>query len=256
MNSELSTFPGHVIAHHHLFISQSVNKEMLSNYSAGLIHFTRFCNNFSILEASHMPASEALLAMFITHWGAGSVGPGALKSWLLSIELWHNINRAPWHGATLIHHAISGVAKNVPIPSSVLKCEPVILQHLQTLRRCLDLSNVFDAAVFAVACIVFWCCCRLGELVVDIKFEPTCHVAHSVVIACGTASNNIHSANFHLPSTKMKGVKGDDVNVSDSTCPCSMVTTLDHHLLANAQVLPEAPLFAFEMADGSWGPLK
>ena len=204
MNSELSTFPGHVIAHHHLFISQSVNKEMLSNYSAGLIHFTRFCNNFSIMEASRMLVSEALLATFITHWGADSVRPGTLKSWLLSIELWHNINGAPWNGAALLCHAISGAAKNKPSPSSVLKPEPVTLQHLQTLCRCLNLSNAFDAASFALACITFWCCCRLGKLIVYIEFEPSCHVSCSVVMAHGTASNSIHFANFHLPSKRGK----------------------------------------------------
>ena len=59
---------------------QSVRKETLSNYLAGLIHFTEFCDDFTILQGSHMPESETLLATFITHQGAGSVGPGTLKS--------------------------------------------------------------------------------------------------------------------------------------------------------------------------------
>jgi len=62
---------------------------------------------------------------------------------------------------------------------------------------------------------------------------------------------------FILPTSicQAKGVKGNDVNMSDSTCPCSAVTTLDHHL-TNVWVPPEAPLLAFEMADRLWVPLK
>ena len=46
------------------------------------------------------------------------------------------------------------------------------------------------------------------------------------------------------------------MNVSDLTCTCSTYAALNHHLLANAKVLPDAPLFAFEAADGSWAPMK
>jgi len=54
----------------------------------------------------------------------------------------------------------------------------------------------------------------------------------------------------------MKGTKGDDVNILDSTFLCSAYSALNHHLLANSQVPPEAPLFMFKMVDGSWAPMK
>src|SRR5882724_6769936 len=99
MNDEITTFHNHVIACCHVIMSQSVNKETLSNYSAGLICFTKFCDEFSIPDICCMPYSEMLLATFITHCGAGLVGPSTLKSWLLGLELWHNINGAPRYGA-------------------------------------------------------------------------------------------------------------------------------------------------------------
>jgi len=163
-----------------------------------------------------MPASETLLATFITHHGASSVRPSALRSWLLGIELWHNINGAPWYRENLLHHTIDGAVKNAPSSSSKPKHEPVTLQHLQALHNYLYLSNVFDAAVFAVTCIAFWCCCRLSKLIIDTEFNPDRHIACSAAISCSTASNGIHFTNFHLPHTKTKGSKGDDVNISDS----------------------------------------
>jgi len=61
--------------------------------------------------------------------------------------------------------------------------------------------------------------------------------------------------NFHLPCTKTKE-KGDKVNITDSTCPCSATTVLEHHLSSNVAILPSAPLFTFEMADGQWSPMQ
>jgi len=46
--------------------------------------------------------------------------------------------------------------------------------------------------------------------------------------------------NFHLPNTKTKE-KGDEVNVTDSTCPCSATTALEHHLSSNVAIPLSAP---------------
>jgi len=50
--------------------------------------------------------------------------------------------------------------------------------------------------------------------------------------------------------------KGDVINVTNSTCPCSATSTFEHHLSSNLGVPASTPLFAFEMADGQWSPMK
>jgi hypothetical protein len=97
---------------------------------------------------------------------------------------------------------------------------------------------------------------RFGELLIDTNFDPVRQISHSVTIKRGVASNGIQYANFHLPSTKTKGLKGDNVRISDSTCSCSAYTALDHHMFANSAIPGDAPLFAFKTADGGWAPLK
>ena len=132
----------------------------LKNYAAGLSRFNKFCDDFNIPESEHMPASECLLSTFITTHGAGSVGKGAIKTWLLGVELWHRINGAPWLGGAELQQAVEGSAKLAPKSSHLSKHDPVTIDHIRALHRHLDLTNSFDIAVFAIACIAFWCCCR------------------------------------------------------------------------------------------------
>ena len=73
----------------------SVSGATLSSYSAGLICFTKFCDEYSIPEDLRMPASEALLSIIITTCGAGSVGQGSMRQWIAGLKLWHSIDKAP-----------------------------------------------------------------------------------------------------------------------------------------------------------------
>ena len=100
MNAESSQFPPEVIIHRRLVMSRCVLPNTLKNYASGLTQFTKFCDDFHILETDHMPASEVLLSTFITTHRAGSVGKGAVKTWVLGLELWHRINGSPWYGGT------------------------------------------------------------------------------------------------------------------------------------------------------------
>src|SRR5882724_10191911 len=129
-------------------------------YVASLSRFTKFCDNFSIPESDHMPASEFILSSFVTTRGAGSVGKSAIKSWLLGVELWHRINGAPWHGGAELARCVEGAVKLAPVSSHRAKCDPVTIEHICSLHRNLDLTNSFDIAMFAITCIAFWCCCR------------------------------------------------------------------------------------------------
>lgn len=48
-------------------------KTSLSNYTSGLLYFTKFCDDPSIAETEKMPTSEDLLTIIIATRGAGSV---------------------------------------------------------------------------------------------------------------------------------------------------------------------------------------
>jgi len=142
-----------------------------------------------------------------------------------------------------------------PQSSRIPKRDPVTIDHIRALHRRLDHTDAFDIAIFAIACVAFWCCCRLGELIVDSSFDPKAHVSRSTTITRGTASNGLKYIHFEVPRTKTKP-EGDCINISDSTCDCSATRAFEHHMEANSDVPPDAPLFAFETADKSWSPMR
>ena len=74
------SFPIQSIIHHRLLIANCVLPSTLSSYSAGLIRFTRFCDNHNVPEEDHMPTMEFLLSIFITIHGAGSVDNSTMKT--------------------------------------------------------------------------------------------------------------------------------------------------------------------------------
>jgi len=131
----------------------------------------------------------------------------------------------------------------------------VTIEHLRALHNHLDLTNAFDIAVFTLACITFWSCCHLGELLIDSSFDPRAHIAHSTKIARGVATNSTRFINFMVPCTKTES-DGTQINMSDSACECSATTAFEHHLSSNTLIPSTAPLFAFETSNGSWALMK
>jgi hypothetical protein len=137
----------------------SIETKTRENYGAGLLQFHQFCDSRHIPESRRMPVLDFLLAAFIASW-ARKVAATTAQNWLAGLHFWHNLHGAPWFGHSILRSASAGLAKVVPDSSKRPRCPPVTLEHMHTLFRGLDLSNAFDASVLAVACTVFWSCCR------------------------------------------------------------------------------------------------
>ena len=90
---------------------------------------------------------------------------------------------------------------------------------------------------------------------IDMLFDPKAHVTCSTTINHGLTSNNGSFCNFKILHSKTK-YKGDIISIMNSNCVCSPIVAFDHHLKSNANILPDAPLFAFETSSGSWAPMK
>lgn len=137
----------------------SIEVKTRENYGAGLLRFHQFCDSRHIPEDRRMPAPDFLLASFIASW-AGKVATTTAQNWMAGLHFWHNLHGAPWFGSGLLRSATAGLSKVVPESSKRPRRPPVTLDHMHALFRGLDLSNSFDAAVFATASVAFWCCCR------------------------------------------------------------------------------------------------
>jgi hypothetical protein len=141
----------------------SLDRDTRSNYGAGLLRFTQYCDLNSVPETDRMPASEVLLSAFAAS-AAGQLSDKTLSSWLAGLHYWHTVNGAIWNGKDMLHHVRRGFAKLVPPTSKRAKRPPVTIEAMTALRSGLDLSNAFDAAVWAIAAVAFWSCCRYIDL--------------------------------------------------------------------------------------------
>jgi len=65
LDSLILKFPIDIIIHCCLCLINSIQPSMLSNYSTSLLCFNKFCDDYGIPENDHMPASEAILSLFI-----------------------------------------------------------------------------------------------------------------------------------------------------------------------------------------------
>jgi len=236
-------------------MTRSVNPKNLSNYSAGILRFTQFCDCYHIPEALRMPAPEWLLSIFITIRGAASVGGGATKTWLLGLKLWHLINRAPWYGGSHLKRASKGSKALAPQTSSRPPHPLVTICHLKSLKHHLILTDTFDTAIYGTATVAFWCQCRLSEVTVKNHFDAAIHALRSSPQKSGSTASNIKFHSFRAPHTKTH-CNGEDIHWTDSGCAHSAVPAFNNHWLVNSHVPPSAHIFAFETADGNHAPMR
>jgi hypothetical protein len=132
----------HALAHHRHMISQipisatytltnmmlsSLEEKTWSNYGAGLLQFTQFCDANNITEQQCCPASEILISAFIASY-AGLQSTNCINRWLSGIKWWHIFQGADWHGADMLSSVKKGIPKAVPESSRHDKQEPITLK--------------------------------------------------------------------------------------------------------------------------------
>ena len=128
-----------------------------STYAAGPLHFTQFCDKWDISEEACMPADYALLCAFIGEY-KGLQSGNTIRSWLAGLRSWHIMNHAPWHDDDSWVHLARTSANKEGTKHKLAPCAPVSIEHLSCLRRTLDLTNPFHAAVWAVTVVTFFGC--------------------------------------------------------------------------------------------------
>lgn len=227
----------------------------LVNYGAGLLRFTQFCDTYGVSERARMPASPVLLSAFASTDACGKGSGSMARSWFSGLQLWHRLNGAPWYGKDFLVDTVLKTADKMGINFQRPPRNPVSLDHLRTLRSCLDLSQPRDAAIWAVASAAFAGCRRLGELLPcsGKPYDPGRHPARNTRMSRNVV-NGHDTLTFRLPWTKMTGTDGGQCTLTSTAgtdrsdlCP---VWAFNNHLSVNN--LPhDAPLFAYSAPGGS-----
>ncbi|KAJ6453351.1 DNA breaking-rejoining enzyme [Mycena sanguinolenta] len=237
-------------------LAASVEPDTHGSYGAGLLRFNHFCDLHHIPEEDRMPASEALLSIFISSYGAGHVASGTVSTWLAGLQLWHAVNNAPWNGSMLLSRTRKGVTKLVPPSSRRAPRDPVSFNHMVVLRTSLDLSNSRDIAIWAAACTAWRDCTRLDEILINspAQFDASRHVTRGCPKSRGTASNTHRFLRFKVPWTKTRKSAGDWITSTETFDEVDCFSAMEHHLAVNSSVPDSAPLFAYKTSSG-WAHL-
>lgn len=240
--------------------SFSLEPKTRSNYAAGLLRFTQYCDSRGIPEEERMPASEDLLSAFATVMAASKVSQETLNNWMSGLAAWHQINGLPWFGnGKPLKMTKVAVGKLAPVSSRRPKRSPVTYEHMVTLREGLNLRNSFDVAVWAAATVAFWSCCRLGELLVlsSNSFDNSRNIAQSVPVTFKVLRGGERTACFHIPWSKSTHEKGADIVVTGNDESSDPFAALQHHMKVNVGTssAQDIPLFAFRSATNEHTPL-
>jgi hypothetical protein len=155
-----------------------------------------FYDIFSVPESEWLPASPALLHSFAL-WAAAD--PDPLDPGFPSLVPWETVaaetvgkylsGKRAWHiaqgwppplsdaDAERIQFSLRGLAKMQKSRRSRPPRPPITITMMRALRLSLDLSNSFDACVWAACCCAFWGLMRFGEVTVRSRaaFSPSDH---------------------------------------------------------------------------------
>lgn len=219
----------------------------LEKYRNSLSHFHAFCDKEHVPSSLRLPASEFLLCAFAAS-SAGVLAGSTVSGKLAAVRAWHIINNKDYKGGTRLSYVIKGVENMAPGSSSLPPRQPITADMLRLLYEHLDMTNPFDASVYAAAVVGFWCQCRLGEILsstersFDPRFVPC---VSNLRLPCTSAGSRI----LHLPWTKVAGHKGEDCFVGRQHGRTDPIAALDHQMLVNAPSHGE-PLFCYSIASG------
>ena len=228
---------------------------------------------FSITEAERLPASTELIYSFLL-WAVSeplpndplyqdgtpfeTVSVATARKYMSAIRAWHIAQNWPpplseassaaiLAGIRGMENIQAGTRRRPPRP-------PITLVMLFTLKSALDLSNPFDACLWAQATCAFFGLMRFGEVSVSSRaaFDPIKHLTRKD-LTFATDLNGRPYARLRLPSAKTaRPGETQDVFLVEQAGLCPLEAL--HNPLALVLAPLDAPLFSWLDSKGQVRP--
>ncbi|KAG1857014.1 hypothetical protein DFJ58DRAFT_727031 [Suillus subalutaceus] len=276
-NTPPSTTITHPVIEHLASLATRASLCDTRNYGAGLHKFHLFCNIFSIPETDRLPAAFELLHSFAL-WAVSDLSESSISSvlqvstsipyepisvsvmrkYLAAVHAWHIAQGWP-PPLSDNHHArinwsLRGLDNLVTSRCKPLY-PPITFDMLHAIKVTLELSDPFDACIWAMASCAFFWMMRFSEVSVGSRaaFNPTKHLTRKDVFM-GTDLSGKSYARLDLPSAKTAcpgEIQSVFIVTEGSLCP---VVTL-HNLASVVPVLPNDPLFSWHNHTGEICPM-
>lgn len=205
--------------------------------------FLTFCDENGIENNRRFPTDAVVLAAYVASFASVTAGSTAASA-LGALKAWHALHDKPWAGSPQLNYVLRGVANLAPPDSKKSPRIGIERQDLCILHDGLDLSDPFDAAVYAAATVAFWAQCRLGKLLGSsrLRYDPTRYSSRNSLT---TAPSNGSSTFLQLPRTKTSHRTGEKVYITAQNGRADPIYALSNHFRINSRISSTAHLFAF-----------
>jgi hypothetical protein len=244
-------------------------------YGAGLRKFHIFCDIFNIPERARLPTSFPVIHSFAL-WAAADPDPAdpafadgtifepvaekTVRTYLAAIRAWHIAQHWPPPLSDDDHAAINWSLRGLRnIQGEKRKCPPrppVTPRMLMALRNTLDLTDSFDACIWAAATCAFFGLMRFGELSVrsQAAFSPQLHLAREHALFDHDKAGSAR-VKLLLPRAKTSEPgKPQEIVIVDQSGPLSPIEALRNHAAVNPASARD-PLFSWYDRKGQIRPL-
>lgn len=245
-----------------------------TSYGSALRKYHLFCDVFSVPEAARLPAAYSLLHSFAL-WAAADPDPAdpvfadgtpfepvsvpVVRKYLAGVRAWHIAQGWPAplsdEDHARINWSLRGLAKMQLGKRTRPPRPPATLPMLVALKATLDLSDSFDACVWAMASCAFWGLMRFGEVSVKSRsaFDPALHLKRCDSTS-GVDLDGVPYICLHLPSAKTAApgeIQKVYLTEQGNLCPIAAL----RNLATVVPALADDPLFSWRDRQGEIRPM-
>ncbi|QRV85680.1 Reverse transcriptase domain protein [Ceratobasidium sp. AG-Ba] len=234
-------------------LDHGLAKSTKLNYESGLKAYTEFCTSRQINNNLAFPASEATILGFAASM-ASQKAASSISGMISGLRMWHILHNAPWPTIPCMKIFLKGLAAMAPPSSRRDPRPPVTATMLARLHQSLSLDSPRDAAIFAVACTIFWGQCRSGEVLGSSRafHTPRRYPSRSSLLEPFSANG---SRELTLPCTKTRQHLGDRVSILRQIGREDPIWALQNHFYVNRDVPASFHLFGYmKMVHGRASP--
>ncbi|KAF8595634.1 hypothetical protein BDV93DRAFT_456389 [Ceratobasidium sp. AG-I] len=223
-------------------------KSTLDGYASAVARFQEYCDAKGVEDKLRFPTAESILSAYAASFAGVAAGKTAASA-ISALKTWHALHNQPWQGSTRLTYVLRAVSNLAPATSKKPPRAGVDRNAINILHECLDLTDPFDAAVYAVAVLAFWGQCRLGELLGTsrIRHDASALPSRSSIAPVTPTSKSI---TLSLPRTKTFQTTGEKLFISTQHGRADPIYALRNHLYVNKTLPPNSHLFSYKNVAG------
>ncbi|PBK65264.1 hypothetical protein ARMSODRAFT_1052750 [Armillaria solidipes] len=221
----------------------------MKGHTSGIRQFVDFCRRKAIPRNERFPVSETLLCRFAASY-KGIMTADAVRNKLYGVRTLHIFHNLPYNDGILLKYTLEGIDKATPESSRKPPRPPITIEMITMLHDDLDLFDNTDSAVLALATTAFFGQIRLGELFPDAQDIRKFKGKYNPVLKDLAQPHSAHgSRKLHLPWTKTKKNRGEDVILCKQNGAADPINAMLHHIHKN-RLSENSPIASYIAPNG------